>query len=463
VPGRGTLTEFEYISISGSKYNDRCRIFFFFKDVSHRHHSLAVNGRSCVRASWPALNLEQSLHLSNPFSAFAQSSSFNMAKLAIPVLGVVFAILAFIYQIYMGPFLKMLGVYHTVSTFGLNYPACKKHTEIQACEKLVLHQKSGLLYLACSSLESRLHWLPATDELNTQGRTNDDYVAIYDPATSKITRVEFEHFNHPISVHGMDVVPSVHNPNELFVYMVNHRSPPAGQDAKLVGADSVIEVFKTTVGGKRLSHIKTVRDSTIITPNDVIGDADGKGFFFTNDHGSKTGFTRILNPFVRHSFVGYCHLDRGCKKASPDLTTANGIAGASNGTVYVAQSMLGKIAVFERQADDSLLLTDEITLGPALDNLGLDKDGSVIAAGFPKGLDMRKHMKNPSLRSPATAFKVSTNTGPNSFYGEKYKVEKVFEDDGAMVSGATTVVHDSERGLLFMHGITSSHLTVCRT
>ncbi|KAF9070632.1 calcium-dependent phosphotriesterase [Rhodocollybia butyracea] len=412
-----------------------------------------------------------------------------MAKLVIPVLGVVFAILAFIYQIYMGPFLKMLGVYHTVSTFGLNYPACKKHTEIQACEKLVLHQKSGLLYLACSSLESRLHWLPATDELNTQGRTNDDYVAIYDPATSKITRVEFEHFNHPISVHGMDVVPSVHNPNELFVYMVNHRSPPAGQDAKLVGADSVIEVFKTTVGGKRLSHIKTVRDSTIITPNDVIGDADGKGFFFTNDHGSKTGFVSdrfstpvSWNPFVRHSFVGYCHLDRGCKKASPDLTTANGIAGASNGTVYVAQSMLGKIAVFERQADDSLLLTDEITLGPALDNLGLDKDGSLIAAGFPKGLDMRKHMKNPSLRSRnrvQSLYQYRTQLilrrEIQGRKGQKHIIEnqswstqlltpsQVFEDDGAMVSGATTVVHDSERGLLFMHGITSSHLTVCRT
>jgi len=34
-------------------------------------------------------------------------------------------------------------------------------------------------------------------------------------------------------------------------------------------------------------------------------------------------------------------------------------------------------------------------------------------------------MRNPSLLSPSIAAKISINTGPNAFYGEKYKVEKV--------------------------------------
>jgi hypothetical protein len=108
-------------------------------------------------------------------------------------------------------------------------------------------------------------------------------------------------------------------------------------------------------------------------------------------------------------------------------------------------------------------MTDMIPTGQPLDNLALDSDGILWAAAFPKLVDMGKHMRNSSHLSPVSALKIYANTGPNSFYGEKYKVEKVFEDDGRIVSGSTSVVHDSERNLLFMHGITASYLTMCRT
>lgn len=45
--------------------------------------------------------------------------------------------------------------------------------------------------------------------------------------------------------------------------------------------------------------------------------------------------------------------------------------------------------------------------------------------GIPQLLTALAHMHNPSLLSPSTAVRISINTGPNSFYGEKYKVEKV--------------------------------------
>lgn len=171
----------------------------------------------------------------------------------------------------------------------------------------MLHQPTGILYLACTSQESRVNWSPATEKFNAQGRSANDYVAMFDPATLKVTRMEFENFesDQPISVHGMDIVPSATNARELYVYLVNHRAPPAGQDVTVVGADSVIEVFKGTVFGKRLTHIQTIRDPTIITPNDVAGQGDGKGFFFTNDHGTKTGFVGLSNGLLT---VTYCDL-----------------------------------------------------------------------------------------------------------------------------------------------------------
>jgi arylesterase/paraoxonase len=92
-------------------------------------------------------------------------------------------------------------------------------------------------------------------------------------------------------------------------------------------------------------------------------------------------------------------------------------------------------------------------------------------AGIPRVLAAFAHMRNPSLLSPSTAARISINTGPNAFYGEKYKVEKVmtsftgglfltltfllkvFEDDGKIMSGITSAVYDSKRKILFMNGM----------
>lgn len=100
--------------------------------------------------------------------------------------------------------------------------------------------------------------------------------------------------NFKYSAHGMDVVTSSQNPNELYFYLVNHRTPAQG-DPKKVGADSVIEVFKSVspaIGGKaseKLNWIKTYKSEYIHTPNDVVGSPDGKSFYVTNDHSKAVG------------------------------------------------------------------------------------------------------------------------------------------------------------------------------
>ena len=94
----------------------------------------------------------------------------------------------------------------------------------------------------------------------------------------------------------MDVVPSSSHPNKLYVYLVNHRAPLTG-NAEKVGADSAMEIFETRLGSDSLRHVKTVEDPVVETPNDVVGTADGKSFWFTNDHWGKTGFVSRLSMF----------------------------------------------------------------------------------------------------------------------------------------------------------------------
>ncbi|KAF9268918.1 hypothetical protein L218DRAFT_977335 [Marasmius fiardii PR-910] len=306
----------------------------------------------------------------------------------------ILAVLAGVYHLYVSPILEALSIFRVHQPFN-NFTSCSTIPELKACEKIVLHQSSGKLFLACSAPESRAHW--AINHFDAKRRSAEDYVAIFDPTSNKVTRLTLEKFDsdRELSVHGMDVVPSSSNPEELFVYLVNHR-PPLRGDPNKIGVDSVIEIFKTSLKSGKLIHLKTVEDPSIITPNDVSGDPDGKSFYFTNDHGQ----------------------------------------------------------------NNSIVLTDVIPCETPLDNLSIVTDGVVWGAG--DALAFMRHLQDPSTKAPSVAWKFGINTGPNSFYGEKFKVERAFEDDGTLASCATTVVHDAERRLVFFHGVAAPWLTVCK-
>jgi len=341
---------------------------------------------------------------------------------------------------------------------------CNKVEMLQACEKTVLHPPSGLLYLACSTAPNRKYWLPALGVFQDDNAPFDDYIATYDAATGAVTRLTFSGFptSQGYSAHGLDVVPSAADPRELFVYAINHRKPVHGR-GKLVGADSVVEIFKTTVGGNTLTHMRTFESPIINTPNDLAGSPDGKSFYFTNDHGVKVGFSRYLELLgLARTSVGYCHVDEGCKIAMGGLRGSNGIVRALNGTVYVASSLSGKINVFEEENDHSLVSGDVIALGRSVDNLSIDTNQALWAAAIPDGLAFISAYYNLERVAPSSAIRITNNVGKEVFFGEKLKVVKVFEDDGTQASGTTSVVHDAERHLLFLSGIVSAHLTICK-
>ncbi|KAF8895726.1 hypothetical protein CPB84DRAFT_1710412, partial [Gymnopilus junonius] len=330
-----------------------------------------------------------------------------------------------LWQFYLKPRLSILGYGRQIQLINNEY--CKKVPQLPACEKIILHEPSGVIYLACSTPQGRVHWTPAVGRLNATGASRDDYVATYDPKTSTVTRLDVLGFESErgLSLHGMDVVPSVADPSQLFVYLVNHRAPLNGL-AKHLGADSVIEIFKTTSGSKIMTHIKTVKNPIINTPNDIVGSPDGKSFYFTNDHGAKVGLVRELDILGRStSSVGYCHLENGCHYAIQNMQGNNGIAKAPNGTFYVANCIFGGLSVLESQADNTLVLKDIIPTDRPMDNVFVDSEGFVWAAGFPDvWTTLIKHFSDPSIPSPTTTLRFAANDDVNStLQGAKYKVE----------------------------------------
>lgn len=159
---------------------------------------------------------------------------------------------------------------------------------------------------------------------------------------------------------------------------------------------------------------------------------------------SQTRYLEYLG--LARTSVGYCHVDEGCKIAIDGLSASNGIARAQNGTVYVANSRGHQIQVLEEQNDHSLVLVDNIALGTfagilrcgvlflnlflyiavhAVDNLSIDTNEALWAAGIPDGLAFISAYYNSEKLAPSSAIRITKNVGNEAFFGEKLKVEKV--------------------------------------
>ncbi|CCO29441.1 Serum paraoxonase/lactonase 3 EC=3.1.1.2 [Rhizoctonia solani AG-1 IB] len=292
---------------------------------------------------------------------------------------------------------------------------------------------------------------------------SQDYVATYDTRSRKVTKLSITGLVDPrqLNVHGMDVVSDEHNPNIFWVYLVNHRPPLPGLSED--GADSSIEVFKTQLGSNHMQWVRTfAHPEIILTPNDVVGGPNGKEAWFTNDCPAKKGLKRQLHTYFRlgSTWVGYCHADTGCKIAADELYTSNGIARTLDGKFWVASLMGGYLTVHEQQADKTLVQTEVIHIGAFVDNLAVASDGSVVAATLPKADAALKSLTDAKFKSPSSAHRISINRGESSYYGEKYKIQKIYEDDGAMGSSATTAaIHD---GYIYLNGLMSQQLQICK-
>jgi arylesterase / paraoxonase len=140
--------------------------------------------------------------------------------------------------------------------------------------------------------------------LNTSG-AGRDYLAVYDHDSVRKEVIQLRGFtdSRKYSSHGFDLVPDEKNPKTLWLYAINHRKPLTG-DAKKVGADSVVEIFKGSTTSYIFQYERTVKSQHLITPNDIIGSSDGKSFHWTNDYGTRTGLvSNAVDLVAIHSYV----------------------------------------------------------------------------------------------------------------------------------------------------------------
>jgi arylesterase/paraoxonase len=60
-----------------------------------------------------------------------------------------------------------------------------------------------------------------------------------------------------------------------------------------------------------------------------------------------------------------------------------------------------------------------------LDNLSVDENGALWAAGIPSAFRWLSALSDPAKVAPSSALRITKNVGEKAFFGEKLKVEKV--------------------------------------
>ena len=101
----------------------------------------------------------------------------------------------------------------------------------------------------------------------------------------------------------------------------------------------------------------------------------------------------------------------------------------------------------EMTLDRMLKLVNVVRVGMPVDNLAVDKDGDIFAAGFPSAQRFLETYSDPfNIDSPTTIWRIRRRD-------DEYVVTKVLEDKEARTFGGATVArHDVTSGKIFIGG-----------
>ncbi|KAI8921104.1 hypothetical protein DFJ77DRAFT_149220 [Powellomyces hirtus] len=324
---------------------------------------------------------------------------------------------------------------------------------LQGCEKGVVHYPTGQVFFACAIDTSvREKWFPAVMEFDPEAALNPK-----GGISSKVTRLELQDFPPTFHPHGLSIVPSPDDPNQLLIAAVNHGA-----------SGSSVEIFEHTLQTTTARHLETFRNDKLLpAPNDVLL-LDRHSFFATNDRSnvrSKLWTAVERSGWVKGGHIVYKGKDGNAKVVADKVEYPNGIAASVDQKhIYVGDNSRAQVLVYERRGTNRLRLVDTIPIPHAADNLSVEPStGNIYVTGVNQFFSclVAFLMDGPTV-CPGAVTKITNNTDHDLFFGKKYKTSIVFTDDGHRIPVMTIagVVPDLKKS--FVAGL-SGGVVVCKT
>ncbi|NER18088.1 SMP-30/gluconolactonase/LRE family protein [Spongiivirga citrea] len=191
-----------------------------------------------------------------------------------------------------------------------------------------------------------------------------------------------------------------------------------------------IELFR--LDSTTLSHIKTIKHPTMVSPNDVVM-VDENRFYFTNDHKYTEGIGRFFEEYGGRAISNVIYFDgNDYREVADGIAYANGINyDRDRKLMYVASPRGFLVKVYSRQEDGSLNFIEDIDCNTGVDNIELDENGNLWIGAHPNLLRFGAYAKGKKETAPSEIIKISyRNKGD-------YEVEKIYVEDGSEMSAST--------------------------
>ncbi|MCJ1405775.1 hypothetical protein MMC11_009005 [Xylographa trunciseda] len=341
------------------------------------------------------------------------------------------------------------------------------------CEDLHHHLPSGLLFAACQGRPAeRFLWFPASPEANFRdpkaAARSEGGVFVINPKTFTSSRLTLEGFSGPLITHGIDIYSAPSSPDTVYIFVINHLPNPAYYDSPSPSpstpkARSQVEIFRHTIGTSTATHLRSVRDPLIRTPNDVYATSPTT-FYITNDHFYREGLLRnvedIAGPYLgAWSDIVHVSVDSLTNQDDPaaavtatvayaGINNPNGLGHGRNDSdiliVRAAPGVLIHAAVDPADpAGTKLKLLRSTQLPCTLDNPsyyadphasapGAPDDASgYLLPGLPVAHTLGPHEADPNAIDPVSVWYVRGAAGEKRL---------LFQDDGRVLRSASAAV-----------------------
>ena len=297
----------------------------------------------------------------------------------------------------------------------------KVYVQVPGPEDMAADEDLGLLFIS------------STDRWKTlNGQASDDGIFLLRPDSSQNPHKLPTTYKGSFHPHGISLYQD-HSTSYLFA--VNHNA-----------SGSFVEIFEYR--NDSLFHLRSVSDASMCCPNDVV--AVGKDqFYVTNDHGTPKGFMRTLEEYLRLPFSKLLFYDGDSMRlAHKGMNYANGVNISNDRSrLFVATTTGQNLLVFDRDSTNGLLtLRNKLKLHTGVDNIDVDRDGTLWIAAHPKLLAFVSHAKDSSKRSPSQVLQLLPSTEKQG-----YTVKEVFLDDGSTLSGSSIATRYKDE--IFVGGV----------
>ncbi|KAF9345940.1 Serum paraoxonase/arylesterase 2 [Mortierella sp. AD094] len=347
---------------------------------------------------------------------------------------------------------------------------------LQACEDVHIHRPSGLAFAACGHAESRKIWYPAAGKrgLEVPKKGLLDELVVYNIDNKVAKTMELVGF--PADADrvfcGFDIYEDPLDKSKLTILLINQRR-----------TGSVVEVLEYTFGdgsdsnSDAVQYVETIQHELIQTPNDILA-LGPRSFYVTNDHYYSDGIMRAVEEKLRlgwsnvlyvsptETFIAYYGIASSNGITSNQDKSLIYVSALHGAALHILRPIAASSTTSTKLKQHELVSVDYVKLDYYVDNLSFDPaTNSVFVAGHVQPLKLLAGLDtlDKPVQGPSRIVKVSRNENQKrrmqfSLKGiswdysakDRYNVDRVLQNDGKLISTATTAVVDRDRGVLLV-------------